>query len=1049
MKKFLFLMIFSLSLTSLVLAERPMAFSSGDTTLASRYTSMAKQFFKKSRYDSAAVYFEKSGKIYQEYALQTNERRFWHSYISNWANAAKSLQRLGKNERSLRFFNQVLEVSLKKFGESDFDVARLYGQIGKFHQRNRDYDRALRNLKKGLAIVEKIYGPNSPKSILFYQNIGSCYYDSTAYDQAIAAFKKVLGVLKSNHQAESLRASDIYSLLGETYYTQGDYQGAIACFKKGIQIREKISGKNGADVAWFYNMIGNANYLTGNFDEAYECYQQVLFIFSKNSRKRRRAISSSYNNIGMIFFEKHDYRKALDYFQKALVLYRQQIKGENAAIVTPALNNIGLCHWKLGEVDSAITYFRQALKIRKRVYGENHPQVASDYHYLAEAYRLKHDVKTALKYYRKSLAINQAIFGRHHPKLAEDYNGMGTLLEENSRHGEALRYFQKAMIALVPSFSDSNIFHNPPIENRLSDKYLIYSLVHKAMVFSNWQDAPVKKQKNLLTAMRTNERASQLVDQIILSYRSEQSKLFVAKYEEQIAENAIETLGTLYALTGESDYCHQQFRFAQKAKFAVLQKSLYELKAKRISGIPDSLIERQNKIRQGISAVETHLRKELRKKGEGDSLKIADYRKKAFALKQDYRNLIDFFEKSYPEYYHLKYLPREVRVADVQAHLTSDDILLDYFVSKKNVRIFAIGRNDFSVKTMKIDSSFFEEINAFRSRIKKADLFRFSDASYRLYRVLIQPVEKLIQDKKKLIIVPHLQLYEIPFEALISRSMHKNRLDFSHAPYLIERFEVAYSPSAGLFLESFSKPVLADSRRAERTGGFVGFAPVFGKETAGNRMLAVANSPAGRTRTRRSVTIDGKHFAPLKHSKAEVDGIANLFLQKGRPALRYFYSDASEENFKLIAPNFKFVHIASHGIIDNENPGLSGIIFSQPTDSTAKEDGTLYAPEIYNLNLRADLIVLSSCQSGVGKLIRGEGLLSLTRGFLYAGAKNLLVSLWKVSDKQTSELMLSFYQNMLLGKSYSASLRQAKLELINNPKTAFPKFWSGFVLISG
>ncbi len=881
-----------------------------------------------------------------------------------------------------------------------------------------------------------------------YHSRAKQFFQKSMYDSAAYYSEKALSVLKATHQEESLRGSDNYSLLGNISYTQGNYRQAINYFKKAIQIRKKLSGENRADVAWYYNMIGNANYLIGNFDDAHDCYQQVLFIFSKITKNKNIAIASSYNNIGMIFFEKRDYKKAIEYFQKALTIYRQ-LKGQEDISTTPALNNIGLCHWKLYEIDAAIKYFQKALTIRKKFYGENHPSVASSYHYLGEAYRLKNDMNSALEYYQKSLKINKNLFGGHHPKIAEDYNGMGTLLEENARHGEALHYFQKAMIALVPSFSDSNIFHNPPIENRLSDKYLIYSLVHKARAFSNWQDTPAQRQKNLFAGLKTDERASQLVDQIILSYRSEQSKLFVAKYEEQIAENAIETLGTLYALTGKSDYWHQQFRFAQKAKFAVLQKSLYELKARRVSGIPDSLLERQNKIRQELSVVETHLRKELRKKGNGDSLKIADYRKKAFALKQDYRNLIDLFEKSYPEYYHLKYLPREVRVADVQARLAPDEILLDYFVSKKNMRIFAIDHKNFLVKTVAVDSSFFEGINAFRSRIKKADLFRFSDASYRLYRVLVQPVEKLIHSKKKLIIVPHLQLYEIPFEALISRSMDKNRLDFSHAPYLIERFEVAYSPSAGLFLESFSNPVLANSRRAERAGGFVGFAPVFSEETAGNRMVAVANSPAGRTRTRRSVNIDGKYFAPLKHSKAEVDGIANLFLQKGRPALRYFYSDASEENFKLAAPNFKFVHIASHGIIDNENPGLSGIIFSQPADSAAKEDGTLYAAEIYNLNLRANLIVLSSCESGVGKLIRGEGLLSLTRGFLYAGAKNLLVSLWKVSDKQTSELMLSFYQNMLLGKSYSASLRQAKLELINNPQTAFPKFWGGFVLISG
>jgi CHAT domain-containing protein len=159
----------------------------------------------------------------------------------------------------------------------------------------------------------------------------------------------------------------------------------------------------------------------------------------------------------------------------------------------------------------------------------------------------------------------------------------------------------------------------------------------------------------------------------------------------------------------------------------------------------------------------------------------------------------------------------------------------------------------------------------------------------------------------------------------------------------------------------------------------------------------------------------------------------------------YTHNSAKEELIKSDEiKNYKYIHIASHGFINEEKPNLSGILF---TKEEKGEDGILYANEIYNLNLDADLVVLSACESGLGKIIKGEGLISLTRGLLFAGAKNVVVSLWRVADKSTSELMIEFYRNILNGESYSASLRQAKLKLIKNGKYSYPLEWSPFILI--
>jgi CHAT domain-containing protein len=236
----------------------------------------------------------------------------------------------------------------------------------------------------------------------------------------------------------------------------------------------------------------------------------------------------------------------------------------------------------------------------------------------------------------------------------------------------------------------------------------------------------------------------------------------------------------------------------------------------------------------------------------------------------------------------------------------------------------------------------------------------------------------------------------------------------------------------------------------EPVHGFIGFAPVFAdEEGALDLWLSKAAGYVKSLLNFRSVTVDGKKFNALKYSEDEVKAIAALFDRKNSSGLGFYHGDASEVNFKANAGRHKYVHVATHGLIHEEKPELSGLIFARPEDSSSSEDGILYSAECYNLDLDADLVVLSSCESGAGQLLRGEGLLVLARGFLYSGARNIVHSLWKIDDKHTSQLMVELYKNILEGRNYPQALRQAKLKLIENEATAFPASWSSFVLIGG
>jgi len=201
----------------------------------------------------------------------------------------------------------------------------------------------------------------------------------------------------------------------------------------------------------------------------------------------------------------------------------------------------------------------------------------------------------------------------------------------------------------------------------------------------------------------------------------------------------------------------------------------------------------------------------------------------------------------------------------------------------------------------------------------------------------------------------------------------------------------------------------------------------------------------------------GKFIPPLPGSESEVKSIFNEFDKENFKTKVELKENASESRIKSgELENYKYIHFATHGFVNSEKPELSGLLLAQVADSTNEQnDGILYSGEIYNLKLNADLVVLSACETGLGKIKKGEGIIGLTRALLYAGAKNLMVSLWQVSDQSTSDLMISFYKNLLDEKSarltnqvrYAPLLQQAKLKMIGDAKFAHPFYWSPFILI--
>ncbi|NJO03558.1 MAG: CHAT domain-containing protein [Bacteroidia bacterium] len=296
---------------------------------------------------------------------------------------------------------------------------------------------------------------------------------------------------------------------------------------------------------------------------------------------------------------------------------------------------------------------------------------------------------------------------------------------------------------------------------------------------------------------------------------------------------------------------------------------------------------------------------------------------------------------------------------------------------------------------------------------------------------MIAPIQDFIRNKPNLMIITDGPLRWIPFEALLCHPPQRP-LNFSRMDYLINHHQISYAMSAGLAFRTF----LRDSPTYFALNpGLLGVAPV----------AFIQDSPA-------------EGFVNLlPHSEWEVRSIAYLFEQAAQPADLYLRSEATEKNLIQHIADFSHVHIATHNYVDEKNPYFSHMIF-HPEDSLmhpspgievplSHRDGHLYAREIYKLRLATQLLVLSSCGSGLGKAAPGEGALSLLRAFSYAGVSRIVYTLWDIHDEPTSHLFISFYEHLLKEKQgYEQALRSAKIRMITHPNTAFPLYWSGIVL---
>jgi len=881
-------------------------------------------------------------------------------------------------DSAMTCYAKALDLANKKTDNLE-DRASYIQNIGIIHLELSNYIKAESCFLESLSLKELIYSPSSFSLGRIYLNLGRFYQGISALDKAFFYIEKAENIFTMEGVPSTLELGKTYWNKGIIYLLSGDPELALTYLFNARQIIESVLSDNKQLIATLNSDIGNVYNNTGQYDKVISYYNLSL-PWADTPLKIK-----TYRNLANLCFSKDDLINAKYYFDKLLSVTKNTINIENP--------------------DNALTMFNYGKFLVKM--GDDNALV-----YLNKAYNI----------FNKNMRFNSSY-------VAASLCSIGDFYYNKDQLYQALSYYQKSLISISNSYSDTNILDNPPLQSLNPDFQIIIALSKKAYYLTKffYENDNINY---LISSNKTYFLSMDLIDKLRMSYRDENSQMILSNDICEVFKQALNNCLVIYSYTNDSEWLHKAFEASERGKSMVLLNELKDANAKKIGLIPEVLRNTEKEIKSNLNLYRNNIWEE-ENQPEPDEKKLNYLRLSQLIYEKKYDSLIDQLEQDYPEYFKLKFDPSVVSVAELQKILEKNEIIVEYTLSEDYVYIFLVSPNEFEVKKIAIDSTLIQDIFALRKNLdfrhvpeySHQDYLNYQRMAYKLYSLLIQPVESYLE-KKKVIIIPDDELSYLSFESLIQKIIPSDTIEFRHLPYLIKKYPVSYAASSTIF--SLIKK---------------GRIPVINKG-----VLALAPSSSILTRSflanNKALAQHFKTGQDLPGATWEAETI--LKMMKGKKLIG---EEATEASFKKLASSYDILHFATHTRIDDENP-LTSMLSFYPYSGFG-EDGVLHTYEIYNLELNGELAVLSACSTGDGKLQKGEGVISLARAFTYAGMPSVVMTLWDVEDISSGNILPSFYHLLAKGYDKDIALRLAKLNYLEKTRPEIethPAFWSGFVL---
>jgi CHAT domain-containing protein len=868
------------------------------------------------------------------------------------------------------------------------------------------------------------------------------------------------------------------SLLGaaQLYNFTGDYQRAIEFARRASQLALSAGDREMEVLALI--LMSDIHHSQGDYDQAMDLGSRALKYAEATDNKEVRIVLLRIT--GQILAERGQAQQALDRFNEALRLSRAVRDAAGEAL---SLGHIGGVYYSLGDYEKALFYHNQVIPFDREA--DPYRGLATTLSNIAAVQNAMGERQKAIENLNQALALSRSA---QDPRIESVIlNSLGVLYLLTGEKQKALDHASQALETATKSGDRSTeavtLNNLGRIYGAAGDR--AKALDHLRRALALWSTlgektyeavslatvADIERQHgNLPEALAHIERALAIVENLRANVVSQdlRSSYFASVQDYHLLH--VDVLMQLHRGQPTRGYAAAALQSAERARARSLLELLVESGADIRQGVDPTLLERERSFQRKLNL---KARQQMLDGGGNDALKA-----EIEALRVELQTVLAEITRSSPRYSALTQ-PTPLALREIQTQVLDDDtLLLEYSLGTERSYLWAVTSTSLTSYELpkreeieKAAGRFYELITVTPRQAALAppgkretgettqqqDGTQLTKEAAHLSRILLAPVAPLL-GKKRLLIVGDGALQYIPFAALPTPTGGVGRA--ATTPLIVEH-EIVNLPSASTLAVlrremSGRQPapktlaVLADPvfERSDKR-----FKAQVGKTEASNpRPNARGNEGLGRNvvvaaSARQSGDADGGlRIRRLPGTRREADEIVKLVPPDNhKKALDFAANRVTATSPDL--GQYRYVHFATHGFLNSQHPELSGIVLSMFDEQGAPQDGFLRAHEVFNLKLNADVVVLSACRTGLGKEIRGEGLVGLTRGFMYAGAPRVVVSLWNVNDASTAELMTRFYRGMLVDKLRPAkALQAAQVSMLNEQRYSRPFYWAAFTL---
>lgn len=905
--------------------------------------------------------------------------------------------------RLLIFRNEIYEQ--KKNVENGVKLANTYRLIGTRHSLYSEPKKAQREYKKAVNLLSQFEETPLVKSTKasIYSNLGATYSNEGLLDSALYSYHQQKAVLES--EAKELGIAALYADLSNSYIKKRNYDSSIYYCQKALEIMEVSLNPEHPDFAYLYINLGDISIMAEeSLENAKDYYQRALEIRENALGKRHFLTVEAIRRLATFYKYKGQLDKSLE-FQKEAIARLGSATNQN-------LNNFLLALVELGELQQDLSLWELSINTFQSVLvtaiekGIINPDITINALIeKAESHLVLSEYNKANIYLLKAEKNLEESFGQNHYLFID-------LLRVSARKSLKERDFPKSLIDIDKALELIETHNTSTGDKRFGIKdnrlYVIISSLKAEILLAEYSaNGNVKKLK---LSIDQGEELTDLVKRILPQQSNPEDRLFLSKIWQGIYQNLFTSLTML--INHEPTFEHKEKLFtlyeASKSLSLLLRKA--EVAQYTSDNLPVELFTQEKEIKVELNYYTEVLAQEIM--NGRDSSKLAEYaREKLIGLRSAFSALKSKLQREHNEYYQFYYNLESIAIHELQNWLEPEQAIVEYVNTNKQWVALLITKDDLLVEELTYSSDKAEQVIAFAD--PNLNQTNFSLHSQQLFESLMAPLTPHLKGKEEIFVIPQGEIWNVNFDLLLTRNPTSDNV--KDWPFLIKDYALGYANSSTLLSSDYNPKIKPDRNL---------LAYSYNQKSSDPSSQTARNNVAKLPGTARELEI----------LEEIIDG-------------DYHYGQSSSEsNFKNNSADYKILHLALHGSLNNEKPNNSSLLFS---NTDRGEDGSLHIFELYNLQLGAELAVLSACDTGSGRIVNGEGILSLGRAFKYAGVNSLLLSRTRISDPVTPEIMTAFYNHLKEGKSKTQSLRLAKLEFLENTDNIFssPHYWSNYFIL--